>query len=234
MNSRSVVENPIGAHDAYTGSRRLLSLGLLIFANLLPVLGVLLFGWDVAALMILYWSENLVIGFYTLIKMLLRSPIGGVFSSVFFCIHYGGFCAVHGLFIFTILIDPEADMIRGDAWPLMLVFIQMLVAVVQQVLAYAPSGLLWAFFALWLSHGISFIFNYLWGGERDQVSVGALMMAPYGRVVVLHLAVLLGAILVMEMGEPIGMLLVLVLLKIGVDVAFHLREHKRLIPEKWS
>ena len=213
---------------SYSGSRRSLSLGLLIAVNFLPVLGVLFLNWDVAALMVLYWSENLVIGFYTIAKMLLKSPIGGLFSALFFCVHYGGFCAVHGLFILTMLINPDAEMITGDPWPLWLVFIQLLVSVVQQVLSYAPPDWLLAFFALWVSHGASLILNYMRGGERDRLSVGQLMAAPYARIVVLHLAVLFGGIAVMAMGQPLGMLLVLVFLKIVVDVGFHLREHWKL------
>lgn len=178
--------------------------------------------------MVLYWSENLVVGFYTIAKMLLKSPIGGLFSSLFFSIHYGGFCAVHGLFIFTLLIDPDAEMTSGDSWPLFLVFIELLVGVVRQVLAYAPPDWLLAFCALWISHGVSFVFNYMRGGERDKLTVGALMVSPYGRIVVLHIAVLLGGMAVMAMGQPVGMLLVLTFLKIGVDVSFHIREHRKV------
>ncbi|MCB1844147.1 MAG: hypothetical protein KDI09_14385, partial [Halioglobus sp.] len=91
----------------YSGRRRELSLLVLVLVNLLPVLGVLLFGWDVGALVILYWSENLVLGFYTLVKMLLVAPLKGLGSGLFFSIHYGGFCAVHGLFIVVLLIGQE-------------------------------------------------------------------------------------------------------------------------------
>lgn len=98
----------LGGKD-YTGGRRQLSLALLVLVNLLPLHGVLALDWDVTALIVLYWSENLVLGFYTLLKMLITSPIGGLFSSLFFCIHYGGFCAVHGSLILALLINPDAD-----------------------------------------------------------------------------------------------------------------------------
>ena len=120
-------------------------------------------------------------------------------------------------------------MMSGDPWPLWLVFIQVLVSVVEQVLAYAPPDWLLAFCALWISHGVSFVVNYMLAGERDRLSVGQLMAAPYGRIVVLHLAVIFGGMAVMAMGQPLGMLLVLVFLKIGVDVGLHLREHRKLL-----
>ena len=211
----------------YGGDRRRFSLLLLVAVNLLPLFGVLILDWDVAALMVLYWSENLVVGFYTLAKMLLTSPVGGLFSAIFFCIHYGGFCAVHGMFILTMLVNPDAEIMSGEPWPFFLVFIQMLVSVVQQVLQYAPSAWLIAFAGLWLSHGLSFVLNFWLGGEREALTVRQLMAQPYSRIVILHVAVLLGGIAVVALGQPLGMLLVLVLIKVGVDVVLHLREHAR-------
>ncbi|MEM9315282.1 MAG: DUF6498-containing protein, partial [Pseudomonadota bacterium] len=34
----------------------------LIVSNALPMLGVLFLGWDVGAIVVLYWSENLILG----------------------------------------------------------------------------------------------------------------------------------------------------------------------------
>ena len=215
-----------GGHD-YAGGRRQLSLALLVLVNLLPLYGVLALDWDVTALIVLYWSENLVLGFYTLLKMLITSPLGGLLSGLFFCIHYGGFCAVHGLFILVLLINPDADFLRGDSWPLWLVFIQLLVEVVSQILAYAPQAWLVAFSGLVLSHGVSFVANFLLARERQRLGVRALMSAPYGRIVIMHCAVLLGGAAVMALGQPLGMLLVLVALKLGVDIILHLREHRK-------
>ena len=53
------------------------------------------------------------------------------------------------------------------------------------------------------------------------------MFRVYGRVVVLHLTVLLGAVAAGALGAPVGVVVVFVLVKIVVDVAFHLREHRR-------
>lgn len=215
------------AGDHYTGERRRISLVALLVVNAIPLLGVLFFGWDVAALMVLYWSENLVIGFYTLLKMLLTSPVGGLFSGLFFLIHYGGFCGVHGLFIVVLLLDGDFEPFPGDPWPLFLVFPQILFNVSRHVLAFAPPAWLWALAALFASHGLSFAVNFLFGPERHRSTLGALMGAPYGRIMVLHIAILLGGFATMALGQPLFMLVVLVLLKTGMDVALHLRQHRR-------
>jgi len=213
----------------YTGLRRHLSLALLVFVNLIPLAGVLLYDWDIAALVVLYWSENLVLGFYTIARMLVVSPVGGLFSSVFFLIHYGGFCAVHGLFIMLLLVDPEVDVMSGgNTWPFFLVFVELLIDVVRQVLSYAPPEWMWAFLALFISHGVSFIVNFLLAGERSRLSVSKLMAAPYGRIVILHVTIILGAFATMALGQPIILLVILIGLKIGVDVTMHIREHRIL------
>jgi hypothetical protein len=53
--------------------------------------------------------------------------------------------------------------------------------------------------------------------------------APYKRIVVLHIAIIIGGIGVMALGQPLTMLVVLVLLKLGVDVVLHLREHRSAV-----
>ena len=216
----------------YAGKRRHLSLALLVIVNLLPLVGVLFYDWDIAALVVLYWSENLVLGFYTIARMLVVSPLGGLFTSLFFLIHYGGFCAVHGLFIIVLLVDPDAEIFSGgNQWPFFLVFIELLIVVITQVLAYAPPEWLWAFLALFLSHGVSFLVNFLLGGERDRLTVKQLMAAPYGRIVILHVTIIAGAFATMALGQPIFLLVILIALKIGVDVGMHLREHGKIASE---
>lgn len=41
----------------------------LIAANLAPVAGMILFGWNLGDVMILHWGESAVIGFYNLLKI---------------------------------------------------------------------------------------------------------------------------------------------------------------------
>ena len=87
------------------------------------------------------------------------------------------------------------------------------------------AGAGWALAALVLSHGVSFVQNWLLGGERDGVDPGALMQRPYGRVVVLHLTLIAGGFIVLALGAPALALVLMVALKIGVDAAAHLRSH---------
>ncbi len=205
------------------------ALASLIVVNLLPLFGVLLWGWDVGAIVVLYWSENLILGAITLIKMLAKAPVKGLFQSVFFLFHYGAFCAVHGLFILNLMLNVDGDPFgEGDSWPFLLVFVELLVNVVNSVLANAPSQWLWVFAALAVSHGVSLVFNYFGTGESSRMTLSKLMTAPYKRIVILHVAIIFGGMGVMALGEPVAMLVVLVLLKLAMDVALHRREHRQL------
>lgn len=50
---------------------------LLVVSNLVPLAGVLFWDWDVGSIVMLYWSENVILGVYILVKMIARAPIGG-------------------------------------------------------------------------------------------------------------------------------------------------------------
>ena len=91
-----------------------------------------------------------------------------------------------------------------------------------------PPAWLIAFIALTISHGVSFVLNFLIAGERQKTNVKALMGAPYGRIVITHITVLAGGAATMALGQPLFMLLVLVILKTGLDINMHLRQHKKL------
>jgi hypothetical protein len=80
--------------------------------------------------------------------------------------------------------------------------------------------------ALFVSHAASFIFNYLGRAEYRRTSPAAQMAAPYGRVVALHLAILLGAFAVAMFGAPVASLVIFVLVKTAFDLGLHLREHR--------
>lgn len=205
-----------------------LALVALVVVNLLPLVGVVFWGWDVGAIVVLYWSENLILGAFTILKMIVKSPVGGFFQSLFFSLHYGGFCAVHGLFLLNLMLGIDDDPMAESSSFGPLVFFDLLFGVVRLVLDNAPSQWLWVFLGLTLSHGISLVFNYFGAGEHRRVSLGDLMSAPYKRIVILHIAIIFGGLGIQALGEPVALLLVLVLLKVVMDVVLHRREHRAL------
>jgi len=200
----------------------------LVLANLVPVFGVLYMDWDVGAVIVLYWTENLITGAYTLLKMLVTAGFSELFHMLFFCIHYGFFCAIHGLAVLelTRFAGEQADITAQHSWPGPLVLVQLFVSLVRQVIEAAPAEFLWACLGLLLSHGISFILLFIGQGEYRQTTVRKLMNAPYKRIAVLHVAVIAGGALVAVLGSPVGLLIALVALKTGMDIMLHNRSHR--------
>ncbi len=203
----------------------------LVVANAIPLVGVLFLGWSVWTILIVYWLENGIVGGFNVLKMLKAegdddgsaaswSINGRPAASMakaglipFFVMHYGLFWAVHGIFVFTLPLFAGLGMNGSDMGP-------------------APDfwTILFAVAALFISHGVSYLFNYIGSGEYKRTSPVGQMFAPYGRLVVLHVTIIFGAIAISTTGAPVAAIVVLVVLKTALDLGLHLREHRRLGP----
>ena len=232
---------------------------LLLLANLIPLAGVLFFDWSLLTILVLYWLENGIVGLWNIPKIILAqgpivasSPSGPTTSgligpraaarlsaiprtamAVFFTFHYGMFWLVHGIFVFVL------PTFAGTEGPLGIADGDICTDPTG-VLVACPTGafgdLLWpavviGAIALFLSHGASFFLNYLGRREYLTASPSGQMGSVYGRVVVLHLTIILGSFVIALLGSPIGALLVLVGLKTAFDLGLHLREHRRAVPQ---
>ena len=214
----------------------------LLAANVIPLVGVLFLKWSALYIVLLYWAENLAVGFYNVLKMAfvkVRHPIeqlGKLFLIPFFIIHYGGFTAIHGFFVLAMFSKGEQDspMMGSETWPCFLVFVQMLFNVVKHIMLTIPPTVRLGVLSLFASHGVSFVYNYLLKGEYARTNPKNLMGQPYIRVFVMHITILGGGFLTMALGSPAALLLVLVVLKTAIDVKFHLREHKKAAKERQS
>jgi hypothetical protein len=195
---------------------------VLVAANLVPLVGVVAFSWDVFTVVFLFWLENVVVGLFNVLRMLWvergaeRMPVAKVALIPFFLVHYGMFTAVHGVFVFALF--GRAAEIGG--FP-----------TVANVVDVIVQNHLWvAVFALVLSHGYSFVRNYVEAQEYRRVTLQQLMARPYSRIVVLHVTILGGGFLVMALQLPAAAVAMLVGLKVWIDVRAHLREHHGLQP----
>ncbi len=185
----------------------------LIAVNVLPLLGVLFFGWSTFSIVFIYWCENVLIGVINLLKMLTcsRHHAAKLFFLPFFTFHYGMFCFVHGVFVFALLGDGREAF---DVWN-------------SSIAALREQHLIWAVLGLGASHLLSFFLNYLGKGEYQRTIVTGLMLQPYGRIVVLHLAILLGAFATSALGSSVWLLMILIVGKTMLDLMLHLSERKK-------
>ena len=209
----------------------------LVIANAIPLFGVLFLGWNVWTILTIYWLENGVVGFFNVLKMSKAAgtdPIGsGVTATVngrpvagsakavlipFFVLHYGIFWLVHGVFILTLpmfvafggsgFFDGGAPSDGGAG------------------IMSDPGAIAFVLLGLFISHGISYRLNYIGRGEYLRTSVVRQMAAPYGRLVILHVTIILGAMAIAFTGAPAAAVVILVLLKTALDLGFHLAEHR--------
>ena len=208
-----------------------------VFVNLLPIYGVVVLDWDAFSIVLLYWAENLIIGFYNILKIAFAKAeppianLGKLFLIPFFIIHYGGFVAVHGMFIFLIFGKEKGSetLHTGQPWPCFLVFVQLLVGVIWHCWNTITKDMKYMIGVLFLSHGVSFVRNYLIAGEYKTNKSKDLMAQPYSRIVVMHIAILAGAFVSGMIGSPVGILIVLIVVKTIMDVKFHLRQHMAVV-----
>jgi hypothetical protein len=187
----------------------------LLITNTIPLLGVLFFGWNAAMLLILYWFENVVVGLYTIPKIAMAQLPSTLFQSTytsilgkkvdhepagtiaFFLVHFGSFTFAHGMIVFSIFASSFE---------------------LSETLIIAGISML-------VSHGVSFIFNYIGNREYERTNANKQMIAPYKRVMIMHLTLLVSAGIVLSTSQSTFGLLVLVLLKTGLDLVGHLFEH---------
>jgi hypothetical protein len=227
LNRRGAAANPAAAaRSGAAGTESGFSLWrkpsawVLLIANLVPVAGVLFFGWELLPVMLLFWLENVFVGFFNVLRII-NAGRGGAekfFLVPFFIVHYGGFCAVHGLFVLVLFgegVLKEFGLMSGFPGP------QALSTLI------AEYSLMPGVIALFLSHGFSFFSNYLGQGEYREAEPQQLMLAPYGRIVVLHVLIIFGGIVLMVLESPAIFIALLVVLKTGLDLFAHRREHRK-------
>ena len=219
----------------------------LVVANLFVALQALRHEWGFYEVMLVYWSEVAILGGYNVLRMIVvgvlgAAPLGAwaarwvdlgsplnrlgltTIGVGFFVFKFGGFALAIGLFVLLLpaLLTPD-----GEAS----------LATVHQGLRAAGPGFLTASGALILSHGTSFVRNFLMGREYDRVGILGLAFWPYARMSLVGGLLLVGtavARLLPGVGRQTLFAAVIVLLKLGVDLVSHVVEHRWLATERPS
>jgi len=179
----------------------------IIIANSVPIIGVLAFGWDLRAIMFLYWLETAVVVFYSALKII---TVGGPSTVPSLSAHlatFGVFMSFHLMMILPLGPTPHG----GGLFP-------------QDVIWDLFKRTWGAAASLFVSHGISFVTDFLGNGEYKHTTVNAQVSAPWKRLLVMHVTTIAGAWSVMLFAAPVGALIALSTLKVVIDLHGHLRE----------
>jgi hypothetical protein len=211
----------------------------LIAANTIPLIGAVFFGWSIFSLMFLFWFENVIIGALNVVRFLGAQPSRDeeaanskgvrifelclqLFFAGFFSFHYGMFCFVHGMFVVSMFGSDVGFSMRSGPIGIMAICVPILI----------KEKLVYAALAIFISHLFSLCYNYFYKGERVGAELQQIMGRPYGRVVVLHITIILGAVPAKLLGSPIWALVLLVVLKTIVDLKAHLMERNKMAAKK--
>ena len=184
----------------------------LIVANLIPLYGALFLGWSVGSLVVLYWCETAVIGFYSILKLPFAARWHALISVPFFMVYFGVFLYFTGFMAidFYVVLDEPV----GRQW-------EAFSPIAIQFMIFVPSVL--------VSHGVSFVTNFI--GKKEYLLTDddtELMLAPYLRMGVMVGIIIPGAIIMAATGAPEALMAAFITFKIVLDVVAHLREHTRV------
>lgn len=206
---------------------------LLVAANAVPVVGVVFFKWNPFMILVIYWGESAIIGFFNILKMFIGgiiqdhrfSPAGAgkaAFFCIFFTLHYGGFMAGHAVFIVVMLAIAASGFNSPDINPLGILY------------SFLPSQWTWRGFieselfalaVLFVNHLAAFYMNFIQTAEYNTTQPEDYMMQPYKRIVVMHLTILLGFVTVFISGlRGAGVIIIWVGMKVIADLKMNMKE----------
>jgi hypothetical protein len=186
----------------------------IVLSNAIPILGVAFWGWPAFSLLLFYWIENVIIGGFNAAKIAIAGltkpkPMWSYtfFLVPFFCVHYGIFCFVHGMFLIGMFSFAGV----GEPGPL-----ELIPAVWNEL--QTDAGLRTGVLALVGVMGAWFAVLWLGAEKWRTTNPFVQMIEPYGRIVVMHFTVLIGTMPVLALGQPVIAVAILAVLKCCMDL----------------
>jgi hypothetical protein len=213
---------------------------MLLAANLVPILGVLVWKWSVFPILALLWLETVMLGAVQFLRMLFAYPgnwVVGVLKLIllpFILLYlgmYGMVVLLVAVFVFGTFGPPEvAHAFWSVLWSASDAKGLLPVPDALQVLrSQVDTWMMVSIAALVASHLYSFFWNYLYRGECRRISLAAMLIWPIARLGLVWLAIGAGALGLLRLDfveAPAWMVIVLIGVKTALDLHAHLREHK--------
>jgi hypothetical protein len=206
----------LGSITAEADKWRTVDLTLAIAAAVIVVYGVLVLDWSVFVVIALFWFENVVIGVLNVAKMLIAGArigtlglIGALALATFFTVHYGMFTVGHGVFVASLFGKAELGGSLDGLFAPLGRMLEYLFTDRDGWLAAAGIALL----------QVAAFVRWSMATRVTPAALPNLMFAPYGRIVVLHVTIIVSGILVGMLKQPVLGALLLVALKLIFDIA---------------
>jgi len=198
-----------------TTTWRSVDLALAFASAAMITYGVLVLDWSVFIVIALFWLENVVIGIFNVARMLISGArlgriglIAALALSAFFTLHYGMFTVVHGVFVVMLFGQPELGVSMSGLFGPLVRMVDYLLADREAWFAAVGITLLQA----------TAFFRWTIASRAHPAVLPALMFAPYGRIMILHVTVIASGLLVAMLKLPVLGALLLVGLKLVFDI----------------
>lgn len=231
MQTNNIQNHPGFAREPqlFSGLSLYLPIAIVLISNLIPLIGVMYWGWSTFVLLMLYWAETVLIAFWTLMRILIGGDfaknflgeiLGRLFFFGFFLVHSSGFMLGHFIFLWAFYSGKPGLTTRLDE-----AFFQTMPNEFWNGIVIA-NGLLIPLAISFIGRGIAFVIEMaklpLWRRLVDQDSyegkqAGALVGGLYTRIIIMHLVILGGAALAQKYGA-LAPLVLLIAAKTFVDI----------------
>lgn len=210
---------------------------VLIAVNAIPVIGILLWHWDAFQLLILYWMETVVLGFWAIVLVALSPAKAlGPFATgksrlgiiPFLILHSGIFMGVHFVFLWELFAGGWASRVHGlgdffrlieieqKLWlPLLLLFLVQGLVVTLTVLEpkWIPG---------WRPQSV-----ILAAQDEGAFPVSGPLFGFYVRIIIIQFALIFGGGIAVLVGAVLPLIL-LVVIKTAIDLGLFLNVEDRV------
>ncbi len=201
-----------------------MSLLVAIAGNLIPLIGVLLFGWDLPSIVVMYWIETGVVGLVNVLRIrksialgpasvdaagTVERPIqrgaasGSWLLALLWLLAYGFFWAILGPFVIQIANGGFYEGASRTGWT----------GASGEVIAWGTASLVGGTV-------VAYIGDYVIGRRYLTVSSLELLRDPFVRIFVILATIAVGGVGIALIGSSVGFLAAMVIAKTMVEIWF--------------
>lgn len=195
-----------------------------IIGNLIPLIGVLLFGWDLPSIVVMYWIETGVIGLVNVLRIrksmalgrptvdadgsverpIMRAAMSGSWLlALTWLLAYGIFWAILGPFVIQIANGGFYEGASQTGW------------------SGASTGVVvWGTLSLAGGQVVAYVLDYVIRRRYLTVTSLELLRDPFVRILILLATIAAGGVGIALIGSPVGFLAAMVVAKTSVEIWF--------------
>ncbi len=181
---------------------------LLVIANIVPVINLLVKGEPVGSILVIYWIQMMIIGFWNIIKLIVIGRWSALLSAPVFILMYLSIVNIFGL-IAGGLLD---DQMQGTEWHE----------------NFSLWNFWWPALMFFATHGLSFYTNFLGRREDETTPWDKQLGQPILRAMPMWIAALAGGFVGSFFNTAAIAVLCVLPVKLVLDLLGHFNEHGML------